>query len=1692
MFFTQWIYRQENVTQIMEQRLLFLDQPSTDGLRPEAKAQVPKNNIEYAIFGRTPPTLLYPPEISENEKEAVKKQFSINGEELGLIKQAVQFTGVDENELLNAYSAAEKFDIKLQSTFVHAALENLNYKSSEKVDEAEWVKGELKVKSKLDDPPVKIALFASYWESIRSDQTRAGEQMKPYFTGDKDYDFLVHLLAYAEGPGVAASVLMMLPKDRNGHPDLTKIGERSSALPLKYKDKWKEIVAKVRPVAPVVVPARAAASGAVVLKGVVPPMPSAPAPTGAPGLPTSLPPPSASAPAGIETAKKAEVRALFQSLDINPLKEVVDFFAFQIANGKIDVVSMEREVKKMEKKEREKYGLMLFLILKRELDNLKVEPDYQGFFEKTKNFSVDGIDISNILVKLVRDHGHLYFQSLELSKEEREVHKNTDRNALMKQIEQIRPWGRYIDIHATLVEYEKYKSNFHRINLPIESWFDQQGKFQLKDTAEIRELLKKIIEIQGTELSFDDSIALLKDIKSGPRKEAQQFIAGHASTIAERLRKPDRSAGTISISSVGFAWIPPNPNRGKWEISLNANTINAALRKSEAAKRLLSENLNTKQNSTDASIKDMLGGYFETHLDTWLTAKNIINELNNKSSEKTAMIDLLRESMENIHAVLLTAPPLDYASAYTEKGASQFLADLINDEAQEHQLSARELLQRHFDLIKDNLKIKWRDLLLRQFQEGMQTSTMPPLVINAIMAQGDKVYDILKRNNKLPPGITTKEELIAALTGKQALIDQMQNQIPDFLTGLILQENEQRKGAKEQEFLNAVFRGEDKALNVLKRTREDYVKHADASPETSFSTNIGFDLKNAVEEYVNRAHKAFEDSGIGAETWFANDKLVADLNLMNKMLPQVLRFNGDPKSTFPDMDSFFNALYNSADKNHETALSALKRFRDTIAQRQNLIPSQVSSFSDAEKKVMGMEPNDPIRKTYEGMKDMIMYGDNFQKAAALGMIALVGYKGFFGKGTTAKYMRYALIGVASHEVAKGAFGFNVFDELDMTDSNEILNGTAAKAWFDQLELRKERMKAESIPLDDWEKMAMTADDEKTSVLVAMHDTPLIDLIQWHKDFSTAKPEERQGILQKPPRKISDLFGQSHKMTPATVSGIAMGILSLSFKEAMYDYKELDKHLLGQFNINANTARQLVRAKYMKETEEGTHDKIRKFGKSFAKMTFQGQEGFTFGQFMQKETSTAAIENSITAADTIPGQIREAVVDIAEIIMNKFGQEYYPQVMEWFHGYPMDIVRDTVSFLTDDATPFVWDKTKSAFVYSKEKVKEKHQEVSQWIEQHPQVIENLKKWGAKPVTLPFEIAIWGGEKVYVAIEQIPELYEKLEQLTTGDRMQEWMAGIDDPEALVTILNEADLLATLESMGLKEKIIAAYGLVSERDYEVLIREIMKGSGDIFKTAINERRPAEKRVFPDNAILREGTYDLTKEITRAEVAQLFFFNSFGLGAFLQATANKTIAVERGGAEAADIAQRILIGLPASIINLVWEDKIGNASRHFSEIIQGDLKLPYFQLRQHIEGTSNIMETISKQREAATMGTAEIIWTRYDVYSMFIGVKDNLHPILDTYYKTQQGYDSTKQSKLERRFAEIKSEFVGTYMNDEHMIRQLVEEDQTQSYNINIPPNAPIPGINVPRKGDPRSYIHMTQKLQDYILRKLEGFDQ
>ncbi len=1620
-----------------EKRLVFADaERPKSGLTPETASQVPKNALENIFFTKDDSVPPIDPETaltSSVDSVNFVASYPESGSEINPIN-ADELTRV-----LDDIGSANLTEAQISS-----ALRLVRYLGVQKgyIDEVTKVQEIFKKKGLDKNSDVKTMLIAFNWARCKYNLDSKG-----FLSGDAEADYRLILIAYRDGFEAAQIEKLRRDVEEKKRKEKLRKDVESTATPGKPK----------------------ADEGA---------------------EPTSLfakKSPDDSTPESEPTLSDATREELSKYLGFTPIKEVIDFFEFVVANGHIKEDELQKEFEeKKEKNQNTKYIIALSELLQTELGELRDDPEYRRYNDKLIDFEV-GIAKDSPLMKIVREHGHKYFESKHLTPQQKEVHANTDR--IVDAINRFRPWGGYIDTHATLIEYEKHKAKILATIGPLQNWIDENGKWKVKDNPENRGILKEIIVMRDN-APFKNSDQLLTAWLRDSA-DAKKFVRDNAAEIAEELKDKDGEPGKSEVAPKTPWWItsPKEPKNIEWT------------QKTIAATAIDRQKLVTF--IADAEFQGIIKKDIEGNPPTSeFTADKIIKNFAEGSADRSETIAILNEIWSKVHNKLIETKDSTYTKAYGDKNPQTFLQDLFQDKGVPGFDTARTILKDTIVTVEPILTEHIKTQVLDDLTRGRTT----PLLQNIIMARaGEWLSKMTEKKLPLPEGITTQEELIAMLIGKPLLIEHLQKKSPDYLTGLVMQHNENEQEKKKAAFVEELFLGSpNEATKLMGAAKENYKKNAEASLERELTQHYGFDVSAAAQGYIDSRTEdehenevnLFESKQIAAENWFVDGKLVADQKTMTDYLPSILSFTGEESMQFQNKEAFLNALYNKSDEKHETAISALQYLQSKIEQRQRLQTGSVSSVAEAEKIMTGVAPSDYIRQGYEGMKDLLMYGDGMQKAAVIGLVSYVGWKALFGKNDMIKKAtQIGLLSVAVHEVAKGAFGVDLLEKAGLSKHSDILNGQSIKAWNDELEKYGERQKKKGPTRDGLEQFALTGSDiVRTPVLFGLSNTPINVLLDWHERFNNASSQDKDDILSNPPREIKQYaYATNINNTPMEMGKMAMGLLMLSFKQSMTTYQEVDPQLKGM-SIDDNTGRQLVRAKYTGAIEVGAPDKVKQFGERFKQMPFRNDREFTFGEFTEYELGADTIEYSIDAPDTWAGRTVKSVKEVSQAGV-EVGKEGWNRLEEWCKGWPQEKLTEVYNMLRDKTYPYLTGLGSEYIELTAENIGEHKDKIIKWYEENPDTVASIKYYGTLPFTAPFRIVGWAGGHVLTGFEKLPDWIRWAEEYLKSPELTEWMTGIKNPDKEIMVSTDTELIKALDDMGMKQKIMTAYGLVTDKDYQLLMATMMKDattSDSVFETAINEARG--KKVDADHYSAKDRTkiYAEDKPITHKEIADLFFNNSYGLAWTLQGIADGVIKVERAGIEAADITQRVLIGLPGSIASPVY-DKVKIASRNFATFLQEDTKVRYVNIHHHIEGQSNIMEAIVKQRESKGKLDGEMIWTTFYVEEIYKIVSNDLYAKLDLYLSSlpRDKYDDSKRSQLQQRFAEIEAAFEAEYLNDPSMLDKLVSIKKNTRGTAN-PPDPPTKFVLKLPMGDARSLNHVGQKIEDIIINRVIGYDE
>ncbi len=903
---------------------------------------------------------------------------------------------------------------------------------------------------------------------------------------------------------------------------------------------------------------------------------------------------------------------VFVALNLTSSHEqsVQKFLAYQLLhNDSFQLADISAALKDLNADQQANYIATLERELFRIRADIKADPEESGHNAQLDGFSVEGIDNNNLLITLVREHAQEYLDSLR--------HAYSPAAELMRDVRLGIPallQAKNIDPTETIAAYDAAAAL--ALGIPAEQWFDADGRLIFDaENEDQAAFLKKMIEITRTDLDFADGEQLLAALKAPNLSNgARDFIERHTEMLHREL------------STRGVA------------LTATADEIETAFLRHNEIIDTLAQNFD--------AYRDVIKDYYKTQV----TEK--INSFGADIKKHDPMAQqVFLQKIDAIHAKLADTIGSGFTDAFDTQ--LDFYNAAIDSEDANHDTAIRYLTD-NMRAYTDDIEPAYLAALTNGFPDLLgridRDADAYATVIGILNEKKENIFPTIKAD--LPDEIGDADALSSTANIRRLTLRELAGQEAE-LSRVIQQANTVRHDERKDEIIEAMMNGEDEGNDIARKLRQGILSVPEKQINNAFQQVYGISLNDSVYSYVHNRVNFQADSenntpDVSAATWFDADgdlNSSLDHNILRPKLAEVMVVDGGTQ--YENFDDFYNAVANE----DPGALFALKLFRDLVLQREASIPQEFQAQEHAAEAQAGIVPTDPPRILLDRLGDMLRYGDGVEKAAVVGLGALVIWKGVFGKGFVGKATRVGLVGFAAHEVAKN-FGFNIFKEAGLLDDAALLRGSAAKAMYDQLhEHFDEAEEQETYNLNEWEKEAIKADDEKTAAIIAMQTTPLEDLLDWHRDFEAARTDEdREQVLTNKWPSSARFFIDSMPQTRQR-AGLSMGVLSLFLRQAAQQYSEQYPEIeKGYSQITPDIARKLVRAKYFgTDSNEAAGPLYEALGQRFAHQPFRAdKENTVFAEFIKRETHTTVLLANQDEADNILGDIYEEIKNIYNI------------------------------------------------------------------------------------------------------------------------------------------------------------------------------------------------------------------------------------------------------------------------------------------------------------------------------------------------------------------------------------------------------------------------------------------------------------
>lgn len=591
---------------------------------------------------------------------------------------------------------------------------------------------------------------------------------------------------------------------------------------------------------------------------------------------------------------------------------------------------------------------------------------------------------------------------------------------------------------------------------------------------------------------------------------------------------------------------------------------------------------------------------------------------------------------------------------------------------------------------------------------------------------------------------------------------------------------------------------------------------------------------------------------------------------------------------------------------------------------------------------------DFVDKTLNGFYDMATSGDPKSMLAA-GILLFAAFK--FGKDN--KFFKYGVVAMAAHKFAKEKYGFDVLGTLKMRDYANLFANTDFGAQLNELKININQEKID-FSGDALARTALDADSSHQILLMkGLNNDSMAELLAWRKgiekkNLNLNTKDAKKILFDGMPPNLRKAIGETQNeqtAKPEYLATVAAGLLDAFFKNLAYK-----KHKDGE-TVSIDTGKAITRELIGNDKNMLFADVIRQT--LDGSMLYQSaNERRTIAQ-MGGAGLLALWDAREAIAPEVFGEGKQNIfnkgIEAIKLLWLRLTKEWGPDF-----GYLVaDIARAGGKIIAEGA------KDTGRFL----KVKYHDNEYE---------IMRAKEVGKYLIVLPWK----AGEKVVeVTREGVPVALEKLRR--TKEYFAAWLEDLKEPEKEVQITDGESLYKTLAEMGLKEKVIDAYGFINEKDLQEFCNRLVKDGN--FVKLINEFRGAYNTAKAYDAKAMTGTYAADQLITHQEIVKLFIQNWWGIPSLVEWGVNAGIAFQRGVLEGADYANTAFF-LPEYVLDgLAKGEPLGDIRKGVSGALQSG-KMDYVDFR-HAEAMKPIVEIVE---DVDPIGQRQEVWTIFKFYKV------------------------------------------------------------------------------------------------------------
>lgn len=526
----------------------------------------------------------------------------------------------------------------------------------------------------------------------------------------------------------------------------------------------------------------------------------------------------------------------------------------------------------------------------------------------------------------------------------------------------------------------------------------------------------------------------------------------------------------------------------------------------------------------------------------------------------------------------------------------------------------------------------------------------------------------------------------------------------------------------------------------------------------------------------------------------------------------------------------------------------------------------------------------------EKMFDLIQNGDNMAKVSSIGILSVL-VLGFFGKGPLGeiKMIKNALIGL----------GLAAAIEKVGTEMNGGLS--PFQGIYDALQdnpsgFRQQFLKRNGI------------ENRNNEVLIStLEDVPMKQILEFRENINEQ--------LAKGGKNIS-YYNAKADLPP---EGIRKAIREASSGSGMpYDKEELAKMV---YDISGKLMLDIGRNQ-SETTASKTQGTLIHEGEQYAKEHYEQN---TMGNILDIYEGVESIRENLN----ITQKIRQSFGD---------GAEWVWKGIQHLDGATRDEALAFLQRTKEQRGGNLWKGVKllfgkgweltkdgAGFVFRDIKVEGYSLETAWNANATQQILSYAKEGVALFFTFPLDAGLWTAEQLEAIGHNINNFYTNY--------LKDWMQTLKTPDKRVNINNSDALIDALRDMGIYEKIKKTYGLIRDRDLNILCQKLVSGSNPSFETLA-------KRFDPSADI---------HNISYTQIAEIFQQNLLGINHLAGFVTNVGIGAERATLEAMDWTRVLGLTVPEIVIDAVAIGKgryggepIGNISKKMETALQS-AKIPY-----------------------------------------------------------------------------------------------------------------------------------------------------